>query len=95
MNRLNSSHIRRITICAAAALAIALPSIASAGVYDRAKSRAQGVKARAATVVSIVREKRPVANAIQNSAENLAVADLFEMVKELKLKAIKWRICEW
>ena len=99
MTRSTSANIRRTTICFATALAVSLPSIAEAGLLDRAKSRAQTAKSKATTTLSIVRQKRPVATAIQNVRNNRPIAnavqnatgnlpdpaELFEMVQELHL----------
>jgi hypothetical protein len=88
MYRPNYTHIRRTTICIATAIAICLPGIAAAGPFDKIKSRAQKVKSNAAQVVNIVGKKRPLANALQNAAQNLPdPAEIFAMLKELELKA--------
>jgi hypothetical protein len=77
-----STRIRRTAIFAATALAISLPGAASAGIFDKAKKSA---RANAAKVVKIVREKRPVAKALQNAAQSVPGSELFEMVQELQL----------
>lgn len=83
----NSTRIRRTTICVAMALAVALPGVAAAGPFDRAKSRVQSAKSKAAQVVSIVGKKRPVAEALQGFGEDLPdPADIFAMLRELELK---------
>lgn len=98
----NSNSIRRATICVATALAIVLPGIATAGVFDKAKSRVKTTVTKAGTVVSNVREKRPVANAAKKAGrklrnagqklrngieENLPGGHLFDMVKQFSPKA--------
>jgi hypothetical protein len=87
MYRPNFARIRRTSICVATALAISIPGIAAAGPFDKAKSRAQSAKANVAQVVSIVGQKRPVANAVQNVAQDLPKpAEIFATLKELELK---------
>lgn len=86
MTRTQTTQIRRTTICVATAVAISLPSVASAGIFDKAKSRAQTARANATTVVNIVREKKPIATAFQNATENLPGAELVDMVRQLHLK---------
>ena len=82
-------QIRRITVCAATALAISLPSIASAGIFDKAKSKVQGSVVHLSNVGNELRAKDPIANAIKNGFKNasgkLPDAELIELVKQLNL----------
>lgn len=82
----NPSQIRRTMISAAMVLALSLPSVATAGVLDRARTGVQNAKPNAGKVVSIVRKKRPVATALKNAGQNMPGAELFEMVQQLELK---------
>lgn len=83
---IRSTAIRRTTVCVAAALAISLSSVATAGVLDRVKSRVQSTAAKAGTVVKIVRERQPVATAFRNAGQNLPGSNLFDIVKEFRPK---------
>lgn len=76
---LNPTTLRKTAICLGTALAISLPGAASAGFLQNVKNRTQ-------TVVQNVREKRPIANALQNASNNLPGSRLIEMVQELHLK---------
>ena len=81
-----SSQIRKASVITAVVFAIALPGTADAGLWDKAKSRAQRAASNAGKVVSVIREKKPVANALQNAGHNLPVYRLFELVQQLHLK---------
>jgi hypothetical protein len=90
MTRLNSSHLRRTLICAATAIAVSLPGIATAGLLSKAKSRAQSAKANTATVLSIVHKKGQAVSAVQGTVQGAAQdlptpAELFQMLRELDL----------
>jgi hypothetical protein len=80
-----SNQIRRTAIVAATALTVALPGAADAGLLNKAKSQARQAASKASNVVSIVRERKPVRNAIQNALPEAPGADLFEMVGELQI----------
>lgn len=86
MTRSRSSRLRRTAICIATALAVSLPGIATAGIADKAKARAQSAKAKAGTVLSIVREKRPALDTALTAAQDLpSPAEIFEILRELEL----------
>lgn len=90
----NSQSIRRTTICVATALAIVLPGAATAGVLDKVKNRVQTKVTKAGTIISNVRENRPVANALKNAGqnlrsrveENLPGGALFDLVEQFNPK---------
>lgn len=97
MTQTHSINIRRATICIATAVAIALPSAASAGIFDKARKRVHKVANTATTAVTIVRDKKPVATAARNWRENKPIAtalgnvgqnlpgaDLMDLVKQLR-----------
>lgn len=81
-------QIRRITVCAATALAISLPSIASAGIFDKAISTTQGAVVHLSNVAKKVERKRKQQQAkmFKHVSENLPGVELVELVKQLDLK---------
>jgi hypothetical protein len=86
MKKLNSTSIRRTTLCVAMAIAVSIPGIATAGLLDKAKNRAQTAKARVSSTVTQVRQERPLATTLQNIGPNLPDLEIIEIVKELNLK---------
>jgi hypothetical protein len=86
MKALDPTSIRRTTLCVAMAIAVSVPSIATAGLLDKAKNRAQTAKARVSTTVTLVRQERPAANALKNIGQNLPDMEILEKVKELNIK---------
>lgn len=71
MFRNNSQSIRRAMICAVIALAVVLPDVATAGVLDKVKNRVTTTVTKAGTIISNVRENRPIASAVKRAGENL------------------------
>lgn len=76
--------IRRTVISAFTALSIALPGTGTAGLFDKAKARAQTVKANVSRTVSRVQQNRPIISAFQNVGQELPDLDLIKQVQALK-----------
>ena len=85
MKSMNSVSIRRTVIAVATAIAIALPGIGAAGMFDRAKQGIKTVKTRTGIVITNVQKRKPLATALQNAKQNLPGSALIEQVRELKL----------
>lgn len=74
-----ATQIRRTAVSIAAALTLAVPGLASAGLTDRAKARAQTVKTNASVYITHVQENRPLEKAKD------AAADIFQDVQEMQV----------
>ena len=86
MFRATSSRTRRTAICLAAALVLSLPGAADAGLFDRAKDRAQNAVSNTRSLVHKVRENRPLASALGSAGEHLPGRKLIGIVQQLQLK---------
>ncbi|RRQ20627.1 hypothetical protein [Thiohalobacter thiocyanaticus] len=79
MKTIITNNLRRTFISLTAAVAVAVPGLASAGFGDRI----QTVKTRANVHITNVRDKQPIRNRIDEAKE--PAAEIFQQVKDMQV----------
>lgn len=81
MKLMTSTQIRKTAICIATAIAIAAPGLSPAALGDRVTARIQTVKTNTGVLITNVRERQPLANAIDTARESST--EVFDTIKDM------------